>query len=284
MEVRSHFKLFFGMLFAAFGLIGIFDLWGFLAISLPWQVWPIGLIVVGVLFMVRQKGLAFIGILLLIVLGIFSSGWDCCAGESRDFSRHVDLNGSEYVDLNLEYGAGSIVLGESGYADEIIFWATTSGEDPVIEERMIESEAKKIIDISRGDGVNLGDNESWKIFLSDSVIYDLDMEYGVADVSLDLRGLKINKLEISQGVSDSRIVFGDYPTVAKIEGGVGDIDFEFAEGSGVVIEVEGGLLDKDFDGFVKRDGKWYSEGYDEDGENIVVSFEGGIVDLGASFY
>jgi len=277
--------MFIGMLFVTIGMISIYDLWGALAMEVPWQVWPIGVIIVGVLFMVRQKGLAGVAIGLLLVLGIFSAGWQCCDDlESREVVRGFELDGARYVDLSLSYGVGDIVLGSSDY-DEIIFTANTRDfEDPKIEEEVFEDGEKKVISISRESGAGFGDDENWKIFLGDGVVYDLDLEYGVADVSLDFRGLDIRKVDISQGVSDTRIVFGDYPTKAYVEGGVSDVDFEFAEDSGVVIEVDGGLLDKDFDGFERRDGKYYSEGYVEGGDNIEVRFEGGVTDLRSIFY
>lgn len=281
MEVRSHFKLFIGVLFAVFGMIGIFNLWDFFSVNLPWQVWPIGIILVGVLFMVRQKGFAFGVIGMMIVLGIFSSGWDCCREEtSREFVREFDLVGVEYVDLDLDYGLGDIKL-IRGERDVVMFKAVTRDfDDPKIRDGL---EGDKMnIEISRDGGA--GKNDEWFFELGEMPVYNLDLDYGVADVELDFRGLKVDRLEISEGVSDTLIVFEEYPTVANIEGGVSDLIFEFARGYGVVIDVDGGLLDEDFDGFARRDGKWYSEGFDEDGDNIEILFEGGISDISAMFY
>ncbi|MBS3087254.1 hypothetical protein J4226_01545 [Candidatus Pacearchaeota archaeon] len=285
MEIKSHFKLFVGILFTFFGVLGVFDLWSFFEVSLPWQVWPIGLIVVGVLFMIRQKGLAFVCVGLLLFLSIFSSGWECCGGTSRDFTREFDLRGVDYVDLSVNYGVGNIVLSKSDY-DKIIFEGATGDlNGPKIDEEVFEDGEKKVIEVSRGEDIRMGEKEEWRFFLGDDVFYNLDFEYGMSDVSLDLRDLKVDSLSISQGVSDTRVVFGEYPSVVEIDGGVSDITLEFANGSGVVVEVKGGLLDADFDdGFAEKDGKWYSEGYDEDGENIEVSFDGGVSDLKVSFY
>ncbi len=282
-KVKSHFKLFFGVLFVMLASFSLLGLWETLSLEVPWQTWPIGLIVVGVLFMVNKKGLAFVALGLMAVLGIFSAGMMCCGelGEDRVFEQSFDLEDAQYVDLSLSYGAGNIYLAGSD-RDDISFEAFTRDfDDPEIKER--RDGVEKSIEISRGSG-SIGGENKWILDLSREVIYDLDLEYGIADVELDLKGLNVERLDISQGVSDTRIVFGEYPCKVDVEGGVSDIDFEFAEGSGVVIEAEGGLLDRDFDGFVKRNGKYYSDGFDEDGENIEIRFDGGVSDLNSKFY
>ncbi len=282
MEVKNPVKMFFGVLFCMLALISIFGLWHIFSVEVPWQTWPIAMIVVGVLFMCNQKGFALAGIAMMIMLGLFSTGWDCCGDlEKRTFEERFDLEGVEYVDLVLEYGVGDIYLvGED--RDDILFSAFTNDFDDPVTRMQMEG-AEKRIDVSRGSS-GIGRDDRWSFYLGRDVVYDLVLEYGVADVVLDLRDLDVERLNILQGVSDTRIVFGDYPSVVKMEAGVSDIDFEFREGSGVVIEVEGGLLDKDFEGFVRKGGKWYSEGFEEDGENIVIEFEGGVGDLGSKFY
>jgi len=283
MEVKSYSKLFFGILFVVFGLVGIFNLWDFFAVNLPWQVWPVGLIVVGILFMVRQKGLAFVVVGLLIVLGIFSNGFDIgsCI-ESGEFGYEFGIEGVEYVDLILDYGVGSVNVSK-GNDVGISFDGTTSGFSEPFVDKSIEENRMKLY-FGREDSANACGDHFWEIGLKDDIVYNLDLDYGVADVDLDFRGLNVSKLKISGGVSDTRIVFGEYPSDVEIQGGVSDFSFEFLEGTGVVIKADGGLVGKDFDGFVKRDGKWYSEGYDAAGENIIVRFNGGVGDLKADFY
>lgn len=285
MRVYSYGKLFFGILFVFLGLAGIFNFFSVLTFGVPWQTWPVGLIIVGVLFMLNEKAFAFLGIFLLLILGIFNGLFFVGEHyiEEREFVYEFDVDDFEKVELDLNYGAGSIVLGGSGYGDKIYFMGTTMDfDDPRIRESF-RGDVKEIM-ISREGGVGFGDEEAWKIFLAEDVVYDLDLEYGVSDVSLDLRELGVESLEISEGVSDTEIWFGDYSTFVDIDGGVSDVEFFFAEGSGVVIDVDGGLIDKDFYGFERRGGKWYSEGFDEGGENIVIEFDGGVSDIGSNFY
>jgi hypothetical protein len=283
MEVKSYWKLFFGILFVVFGLAGIFDLWSGLVFEVPWQVWPIGLIVVGVLFIANRRGFAFLGIGLLLVFGIFNGVFYVADNvEVRDFVYGFDVGEFDRVDLSLNYGAGSLILGRSDYSDKIYFEGVTADfEDPRVIER-VEDGVKEIL-ISRNGGVCFGDDEVWRVFLADDAVYDLDFEYGVSDVSLDLRGLDVDRLEIGEGVSDTEIWFGDYPSDVEIQGGLSDVELKFSGDVGVVIRADGGLVDKDFDGFEKRGSRWYSLGYDEDGESIDIRFNGGVGDLSAEF-
>lgn len=283
MEVKSYGKLGFGIVLIVFGLAWVFDLWGNLVFDVPWQVWPVGLIIVGILFIVNQRGWAWMMIGLLLFFGVFNGVFYAADNyvEPQDFVYEFDLNGYDRVYLDVNYGAGDLILGRSDYADKIYFQGTTSDfEMPRIREP--DDERRKIF-LYRDSGVGFGDDEVWRIFLANDAIYDLDFEYGVSDVSLDLRGLDVERLDISEGVSDTEIWFGDYPTKVSIEGGVSDVDMKFSGDVGVVIRVDGGFIDKDFDGFVKRDGKWYNSFYDEDGENIIIEFSGGVGDLSAEF-
>lgn len=283
MEVRSPFKMFFGLMFVILGSISIFDLWSVLSFEAPWQTWPIAVIVIGVLFMCNQKGFAFAAIGMMIVLGIFSTGFDVGHGEFREFSYEFDLDDIDYVDLDLDYGVGTLVVARDNRGDILFSGSTYDFDNPVIDEEHIGD--KKIIRASRDDGsFGINEENDWVWNLSDDVVYDFDFDYGVADVELDLRGLEVARLDISEGVSDTLIIFGEYPTEVYIEGGISNVNFEFKEGSGVVIRVDGGILNERFDGFTKRDGRYYSEGYDEDGDNIMIRFEGGISDLNSVFY
>jgi hypothetical protein len=285
MEIRSYTKLFFGILFFLLGLIGIFNLWDFFSLNLPWQVWPVGIIIVGVLFMVRQKGLAFVVVGLLIILGIFSSGWECCGDfEKVEFSHDFDLVGVDYVDLNLDYGIGDLSVSRGNNESKILFSGMTDEfSEPDIFES-IDGNVKEIRISKEGEGFGFNQDDKWSLELGEDAFYNLEFHYGVADVEMDLRGLNVDELKVTQGVSDSKIIFAEYPSVVRLDGGVSDIDLVFPEKYGVVIAVGGGLLDKSFDGFERRGGKWYSEGYDEMGENIDVRFDGGVSDLKASFY
>lgn len=281
MEVKSYWKLGFGILFVVFGLAGIFDLWGNLVFEVPWQVWPVGLIVVGILFIANQRGLAFLAIGLLMVFGIFNGVFYASENymDGREFSYTFPIGSdAEKVYLNLDYGAGDLKVG-SGEEGFILFSGETNDfEDPFMEKTVSDNES--IFHISRNGAIGIGDTR-WVFGLDRNIVYDVELNYGVSDVELDLRDLKVDELKISEGVSDTKILFGDYPSKVLIQGGLSDVELVFYDDVGVVIKADGGLVSKDFDGFERRDGKWYNSFYDEDGENIEIRFNGGVGDLSA---
>jgi hypothetical protein len=49
------------------------------------------------------------------------------------------------------------------------------------------------------------DNKIWKMYLSDTKPYDLELQYGVGNAFVDLSGLAINKLKINTGSADVNI-------------------------------------------------------------------------------
>ncbi len=49
------------------------------------------------------------------------------------------------------------------------------------------------------------DNKVWKMYLSDSKPYNLQLDYGVGNANVDLSGLAIRKLKINTGSADVRI-------------------------------------------------------------------------------
>lgn len=282
MKIKSSFKMFVGIMFVIIGLFSIFNVWSVLTFDVPWQTWPIAAITIGVLFIFDKKGFAFAAIGMVIILSVFSGGWNCCGqSEKRIFEERFDLADIDVVNLNLEYGVGNIYLvGED--RDDILFRVSTRDfEDPVISAQI--DNVTKRIDVSR-DSSGVSKKDRWSFYLGEDVVYDLNLEYGVADVSLDLRDLDVRRVNISEGVSNTRIVFGEGPVAVFIDGGVSNVDFEFLRDSGVVIRVDGGLLDRDFEGFEKRGGDYYSEGFVEGGENIVIEFDGGVGNLNSRFY
>ncbi len=49
----------------------------------------------------------------------------------------------------------------------------------------------------------------WKIYLSDSKVYDLNMNYGIGDANLDLSGTSVSKIKINTGSANVKAGFMD---------------------------------------------------------------------------
>jgi|FLYN01.1.fsa_nt_gi hypothetical protein len=158
-----------------------------------------------------------------------------------------------------------------------------------------------------------GDELDWNIGLSPDVPLELTIHSGVGEANLDLSGLQITSLEVSSGVGEINV---NLPSAgerysAQISGGVGETHLtipagpditltisggggettiDVPDGAGVRVEADGGVggvnLPDDFqrtsgdeDNFVGESGTWETDNFAEAGQQIVITYNGGVGSL-----
>lgn len=131
--------------------------------------------------------------------------------------------------------------------------------------------------------VDLGDNNHNKVNLklNPNVIWDMNFEFGAGKADFDLSAYKIKNLSIKTGLTETDVKVGDKVDNldVKVESGLTDIEFQVPTTAGCRIDIDGGLNDKDFDGFVQKDGHWETPDYDKATKKITIKFEGGLQSL-----
>ena len=131
--------------------------------------------------------------------------------------------------------------------------------------------------------VDLGDNNHNKVNLklNPEVIWDMNFEFGAGKADFDLSAYKIKNLSIKTGLTETDVKVGDKVDNldVKVESGLTDIEFQVPTTAGCRIDIDGGLNDKDFDGFVQKDGHWETPDYDKATKKITIKFEGGLQSL-----
>ena len=131
--------------------------------------------------------------------------------------------------------------------------------------------------------VNLGDDNDNKINLklNPTVLWDMSFEFGAGKANFDLSEYKIKSLSIKTGLTETDVKLGDRvdDLNVKIESGLTDIEFQIPESVGCRIDIDGGLNDKDFDGFIQKNGHWETPNYDKSTKKISLNFEGGLQSL-----
>jgi len=116
-------------------------------------------------------------------------------------------------------------------------------------------------------------------------VYDLDIDFGAAELDVDLRGLLVRSLDIDTGASDSHIIFGSYPTSVEINTGASSVEFEFPSNMHVIFDYDGGASSIDLDGFYKEDSIWYSDGFDNSSLDVIsINIDAGASSIDGSFY
>ena len=136
--------------------------------------------------------------------------------------------------------------------------------------------------------VDLGDDNHNKVNLklNPNVIWDMNFEFGAGKADFDLSAYKVKNLSIKTGLTETDVKLGDKVDNldVKVESGLTDIEFQVPTTVGCRIDIDGGLNDKDFDGFTQKDGHWETPDYDKATKKITIKFEGGLQSLKVSRY
>jgi len=286
-------RMVFGTIFIIFGFLFLFKTMGILDFSIFNSMktyWPVGLIFIGIALMLRQRLIALLlfGCLLFVGGAFIIDNASLHHGETREIIQEiVPTDEITTASLEISYGAGDVKIsaGETGYVvrNQV---NTNDLRDPEVDIDKEDNHAN--IEINRkssgGNILGHGLSDEWDMLLDEDVAYEINLEYGAADMKVDLRDLKVDKLNTEFGAASTEITFEDYPTITSIEAGASSITLKFPEGAGVIIDIESGLTSTNFDGFKKQNGKYYSDNYTEGGENIIVDIEVGAADIDAYFY
>jgi Domain of unknown function (DUF5668) len=136
--------------------------------------------------------------------------------------------------------------------------------------------------------VDLGDDNHNKVNLklNPDVIWDMNFEFGAGKADFDLSAYKVKNLSIKTGLTETDVKVGDKADNldVKVESGLTDIEFQVPQTAGCRIDIDGGLNDKDFDGFIQKNGHWETPDYDKAAKKITIKFEGGLQSLKVSRY
>ena len=136
--------------------------------------------------------------------------------------------------------------------------------------------------------LNLDDDHHNKINLklNSSVLWDMHFEFGAGKADFDLSEYKVKNLSIKTGLTETDVKLGDKvdDLEVKIESGLTNIEFQVPESVGCRIEIDGGLNDKDFVGFIQKNGHWETPNYDNSTKKISLNFDGGLQSLKVKRY
>lgn len=285
-------KLLWGCAIMLLGLLLLGNTLGFASWTI-WQgfgiLWPIGLIVAGLAIIMRMKVLASVIFALTLVFAIMHllTSIGALEGETRYVKLEAPYEGSvEKGTFSIKYGAGDLKI---DHGSDFSFLSadvqTTDTNDPILDVVRTSKEVEVSLERSSAKGIPWGQsNEAWDVHLTGKIPITLDIDYGATDAEIDMRKLKVSRLYIDGGVTDAKVIFGEYPTIGDIDVGVTSIDLYFPESAGVIIRVDGGILDINFDEFYQNDKTYFSKDYEKKSYTIELDISAGVTDLNAQFY
>lgn len=155
------------------------------------------------------RGTAALPGALLVALAAVLATAPAAAGQDwRTMTSARQLWGTEPVAVEVEYGAGELDIGrESGsmlYSMELRY-----DEEQSVPVAEFDSAARrlKLGASSRRGNRKMREGSTAKISLSDRIPLDLELHFGAGEAELDLGGLRLRRLDVETGASETTIRF-----------------------------------------------------------------------------
>jgi hypothetical protein len=185
--------------------------------------------------------------------------------------------------LNLDAVAGSFILKKSTSN-----LATFNINDTYLAKNYTyyvkteDNNAKVNISTKKHVNINLKRSDATAILkLNTKPIWNIEIDAGAAELNLDFSSFKVKKLNINAGAASIDIKIGDKMNFANIDvsAGAAEITLRIPKDLGCKLMIDSFLTDKDFDGFIKKNGDYYTDNYDNSDKKIRINIDSAISDL-----
>jgi hypothetical protein len=249
-----------------------------------WRFWPVVIIAIGInlIFGRRLPWLAglLIAIVLVIALGValFLVPVSSAVAVS---SMQEDLQGLESAELNIDFGAGELIIDSLPEGSPSLVEATFEKRDA--ETSVVRAGNSATLDISMRDrdfpffgGFTKAD---WRISLSRLPRLSIDLDGGASDIRLDLSSLQVSDLSLDTGAAsvEVRMPASAGRVNAKIDAGAADITVIIPEGVAARIDsdVVAGSTSIDESRFPRVGDAYISPDFDTATNRIDLEIEAG---------
>lgn len=261
--------------------------------------WPLLLVLIGIWLIVKRYRFAWVIMLASLLLAggfVYMAGFTTNSyfnrfnrnetGDSRQRTEVKDHEikaimeeGIKKVEAEVNTGAIRFNL-EDGTENLLEGNLVSSFLDPDLETDIDEGVAKVKLDtVSFRRRFFFQDfRNELNLKFNPDLPLDLKASTGASEINFDFRKLILANLGIKAGASDIDVKFGEAiesGAKATFEVGVSNINIEVPKSIGVKIDSESGLTGEDFRGFTKKDGAYYSEGYDQASKKLEIVLRAG---------
>ena len=219
----------------------------------------------------------------IVILALLAAGAGACVatGELREETQTVELGKAESVELDLDIGAGElIILGGARELMEGYFAYNIDRWKPEIDYSVAGS--RGMLKVKQGEchGMPIGNTRNkWEISLSNDVPLDIDVDFGAGEGDLDLRGLILNSVKLDMGVGELTLdLSGEQKQSVdvSIDGGVGSATIYLPVDVGVRVKVDGGIGSVNASGMIKKRDAYVNDAYGKTEVTIDVDVDAGI--------
>jgi hypothetical protein len=203
----------------------------------------------------------------------------------RTETQTVALEGATLAEVGLHMNAGELrVRGADQEALlEASFEYNRDRDRPVVDYRRFGDKGTLQVRGSRRNSIPFGRvRNRWDINLSKAVPLELDIDLGAGQSDIDIRGLKLRRVEIDMGVGEMNLdLQGPHRESfnVKIDGGVGSGKIYLPAEVGVRVKVGGGIGSVNAYGLIKQGGFYVNEAYGKSAVAIEIEVDAGIGSL-----
>lgn len=272
-------------------LIGLFWLMTNLGI-ISWSIfdvifrlWPVILIVIGINTIFRgRKSIRYLtwGIFCIIIIafGFYSqyrskNDISINSNSNLDIENRVETTSGK---LKLQLASGNIKIDST---DSKLINARIPNDDKVRKDVKFSNDSSRInVDIeekSETFNIDKRNSPSYYFELSKNLLWDINIDMGAINGTMDFSNLKVSKLDIDVGASNLDLIFGanSEHTMVGIDGAVSNIEITIPENVGVRIDSDGLIKDTNIKslGWKRTDEYYISPNYEEVEKKIDIDVD-----------
>ncbi len=204
-------------------------------------------------------------------------------GPMERLSKSFDLDKSEIVKAEFHMGVGELkVSGGSSKLAEVICEFNVPSWKPYIDysstgfRGTLKIEQKSTSKASFGDGMK----NRWDIRMNDAVATDYDFKFGVGEADIKLGSSNIRSLELNMGVGEVKMDLRGTPKKdysVNIRGGVGEATIYLPKDVAIVADAKGGIGGIHTTGLKEEGGRYVNENYKKHAPvTIRLDIKGGV--------
>ena len=282
----------FGILLVLLGVLLLLQTTGVVSWGLWLELarfWPVFLITGGVSILLGRKFpvLTSLVVILLLVGAVGAAAFFFVADTEsfvREFSEPLD--GAEFLELEVEFGAGELQISDLPASSTDLLQARLSGfgSDTAVAAEGTRSGNRVEVKLEnvQNSFFNIDINRKLDVKIARDVEIDLLIQSGVGDISVDLERLRVTNLDLEAGAVSAELVTPATAgfTDATIEIGAASLEVTVPEDVAARIKVDAGVSSVDIDDrFPKVNGVHESPDYDTAAHRLALDIEGGAASI-----
>ena len=251
--------------------------------------WPVGLIAGGVSILLGRRFPVLASLVaILLLVGAVGAAAFFFVGDKESFVSEISepLDGAEFLELEVEFGAGELRISDlpADSTDLLLAKLSGHGSNAEVASRVVRSENRAEVELeyAQSSFFNIDINRKLDVKIARGVEIDLLIQSGASDLSIDLERLRVTNLDMEAGAVSAELTTpatAGY-TDATIGIGAASLEVTVPEDVAARIRVDAGMSSVDIgDRFPKVNGLHESPDYDTATHRLNLEVVGGAASI-----